>query len=623
MKLIFVVFYLIFFSAQSANTQAITSQELSKLSAEINALQTAANGSTLFDPVKNNMSVISFPKESFKVFFSSGFAYQAVYKNSGTDQLFVTENVDLSVANKVTVLPGNSKSSVQCIQVSFPETVVTHILKNGKEVSTIYENAIDFYCTNGNTENKNKLKTLLETLIGKLAKERTKYHALTHGKLYLPDGIYEGGYTAGNRRTNKGTMEYTNEPLYKGVWIYTGYWKNDRRHGEGIIKSKPYKTGDVVPANGGIMEEIYSGTWENDLLQGTGKYEKVGDWKYEGNFVDGKMEGKGTSIDRNGTKYAGDWKNGVKEGNGTYGGYTGEWKNGYKEGKGIYVASNYTEDGEWKNGWLHGYAIYKNDNGERYEGYWVENSKEGKGTFTYKNGEKYVGDWKKGDKDGFGVYTWPNGERYEGNWVKNLKSGKGTLTYQNGEKFIGEWRGDKRNGNGILYDKNNNIIQKGQWRADSYYNPIKPVPLYANDIMAKHTIINADTNYLICYSIIKDSVNFYFYTPGPLQPTIYFDVNNNNKVDTLVDRFTRNFRNQLQSFYILGGVAPTKRKWYYENDLVVITYPISEISQSNVIAFQVAYKQYDTDDNKSLFIPARKEEKDFKKKRLFYITIPQ
>lgn len=41
------------------------------------------------------------------------------------------------------------------------------------------------------------------------------------------------------------------------------------------------------------------------------------------------------------------------------------------------------------------------------------------------------------------------------------------------------------------------------------------------------------------------------------------------------------------------------------------------------IGNQVAYKEYDTDNNKPVFIPSRKEEEDFKKKRLFYITIPQ
>ena len=62
MKLIFAVFYLIAFSAQSASAQVITSQELSKISGEINALQIAADGKELIDPVNNKTSVISFPK---------------------------------------------------------------------------------------------------------------------------------------------------------------------------------------------------------------------------------------------------------------------------------------------------------------------------------------------------------------------------------------------------------------------------------------------------------------------------------------------------------------------------------------------------------------------------------
>lgn len=153
---------------------------------------------------------------------------------------------------------------------------------------------------------------------------------------------------------------------------------------------------------------------------------------------------------------------------------------------------------------------------------------------------------------------------------------------------------------------------------------IKSERLYAKDIAANCTIINADTSRLIGYSFKKDLITFYLYTPGSiLDPTIYFDVNNNNKVDALVDRFYRNFRDKLQNFYIEGGVAPAKRVWDYGNNVLAITYPISEISQSNVIAFQVAYKNWEEEVQKEILVPSRKDEVDFKKKNLFYITTPQ
>ena len=47
------------------------------------------------------------------------------------------------------------------------------------------------------------------------------------------------------------------------------------------------------------------------------------------------------------------------------------------------------------------------------------------------------------------------------------KNGHGTLTFANGNKYEGEWRDGKRNGQGTLYTKNFfgiKITKQGQWR---------------------------------------------------------------------------------------------------------------------------------------------------------------
>ena len=38
----------------------------------------------------------------------------------------------------------------------------------------------------------------------------------------------------------------------------------------------------------------------------------------------------------------------------------------------------------------------------------------GHGTFTYANGDKYVGEWKDGNKNGQGTYTFADGRVKEG-----------------------------------------------------------------------------------------------------------------------------------------------------------------------------------------------------------------
>ena len=64
---------------------------------------------------------------------------------------------------------------------------------------------------------------------------------------------------------------------------------------------------------------------------------------------------------------------------------------------------------------------------------------DGQGTFTYHNGEKYVGDWKNGKYHGHGTFTYPEGNMYVGEFKDGLKNGQGTFTYPDGDKYEGEW----------------------------------------------------------------------------------------------------------------------------------------------------------------------------------------
>lgn len=648
MRIFFAILLFIFSFVQSINAQNITSAELSKLSADINALQIAADGKSLIEPDKNISSVISFPKQSFSVLFSSGFAYRAVYKDDGTDQLFVTENIDFSAANKVTVLPVNNKSGVQCIRVSFPEPLVTRILENGKEINTISGNTLDFYYATSDLENKNKLKTSLETLISMLAKERTKYHTIMQGKLTLADGFYDGYYIAGNRRTNEGTMEYINEPLYKGVWIYKGQWKDDRRHGEGTLTKVPYKQGQKIPEKNIIPVEIYSGKWENDVLQGPGKYEKLGDYKYEGPFVNGKMEGMGISIDNYGSKYVGDWKNGVKEGKGTLTSgswvYNGEWKNGELNGEGTHTrgsggyqysggfrngkehgigtleegAEKYV--GEWSNGFKKGRGEFKWANGNIYNGEWNVYM-QGKGIMYYANGDIYDGEWYDRKKSGEGTYNWKNGDTYTGKWSKDTMNGEGTMIYKTGERYVGEWKFGKPDGVGTFYDKDNNKIKE--------IGLDKPV-LNTTYLRKKTEVLNKDKTYFVNY-ILTDST-LILYIPKNFSHKIYFDLNNDKNITSNVD---------LKYEYVSTGPyyrSIIKSTGYYENDynllparrdssnIFELTFRLKDILNlrrtvgiinPKEIALQICF----TDGDRKVYLPKREKELDFTEGKMYYIKV--
>ena len=117
--------------------------------------------------------------------------------------------------------------------------------------------------------------------------------------------------------------------------------------------------------------------------------------------------------------------------------------------------------GDFKNGESHGQGTYTFANGDKYVGDYKNGSYNGKGTFTYVVGHKYVGDFKNGKITGQGTYTYPNGNKYVGGFKNSLSEGFGSFTFANGKKYIGEWKKNKLNGYAIKYYADGRIYQKG------------------------------------------------------------------------------------------------------------------------------------------------------------------
>ena len=52
----------------------------------------------------------------------------------------------------------------------------------------------------------------------------------------------------------------------------------------------------------------------------------------------------------------------------------------------------------------------------------------------------------KGDcNNGYGTYTFANGDKYVGEWKDGKWHGLGTITAEDGEKYAGAWKEDKNN----------------------------------------------------------------------------------------------------------------------------------------------------------------------------------
>jgi len=162
-----------------------------------------------------------------------------------------------------------------------------------------------------------------------------------------------------------------------------------------------------------------------------------------------------------------------------FGTYT--WANGNK-----YV-------GEWQNNKRNGQGINTWADGEKYIGEWQNDKRNGQGNNTWANGEKHVGLYKNDLRHGQGTYTHANGDTYEGGYKNDLMDGQGTYTYANGRKEVGEFKNDKLNGYAIKYFADGSIDQEGIFKDDEFIYAEESSPNILNKDNQDNEVINASS----------------------------------------------------------------------------------------------------------------------------------
>ena len=134
-----------------------------------------------------------------------------------------------------------------------------------------------------------------------------------------------------------------------------------------------------------------------------------------------------------------------------------------------------------------GRGTYTYANGEKYVGEYKDNVRHGQGTNTWgegpNKGGKYVGEWKDDKRNGQGTNTWgegPNkGEKFIGEWKDDKMHGQGTYSWTDGTRDVGEFKNGKLNGYAITYNADGTILKEGIFK-DASFNTSEEITHGAN-----------------------------------------------------------------------------------------------------------------------------------------------
>ena len=273
--------------------------------------------------------------------------------------------------------------------------------------------------------------------------------------------------SSGYKDNCKGRMSYS------GGDTYSGFFKNNKRHGQGTYY---HKNGDK-----------YSGNWKNSKKHGQGTYTWKSGNKYVGQWQNSNMHGQGVKTFKNGKIQRGIWKNDKFIGSKTeksLSKYQSKAKDTIKLNKTNECPSSGYKDN------CKGRMSY--GDGDTYIGFFKNNKRHGQGTYVYKNGTKltgtfykglpsygtetyggkwkgdrYTGNFKNWYRSGQGTFTWKNGNKYVGQWEEGKRHGQGTFTWKSGNKYVGQWEEGKQHGQGIK-TYNNGKIEKGIWKSGKF-----------------------------------------------------------------------------------------------------------------------------------------------------------
>ncbi len=196
----------------------------------------------------------------------------------------------------------------------------------------------------------------------------------------------------------------------------------------------------------------------NKPTQDNGNYVRIplGNGYYYGEVKNGKRHGIGALYFDNGERFEGNWINDEICGSGIYFWPNGSYFSGY-----------------WDSSRRNGYGIEVKPNGTYSIHYFVDEKSvirvvANRSRLNYANGY-YIGQVLNGKAHGMGTYYWNDGSKFEGNWVNGVIHGNGLLTYSNNQGvYVGYWDNGIRKECYGLQCLNNGQKLIGYWKNEIY-----------------------------------------------------------------------------------------------------------------------------------------------------------
>lgn len=275
------------------------------------------------------------------------------------------------------------------------------------------------------------------------------------GTYLTPGGaIYVGQFLNGEIH-GQGICTYADGSRYEGQWQHrypdgygTKIWADGQKfsgqwqRGQPITQNGLYQRAgqDFLSLNGTLV--LQSGCLQGNCQDGQGIYAYADGSRYEGQFLAGQPHGQGVFFYPNGDYYRGQFAYGLPHGQGRRVGTDGKILQGdWLEGGFLPTRTADQTKGCLSGNCQNGFGTYRFQQGDRYEGSFLNGKPNGHGLVQYQNGDRYEGEMEAGAFSGYGTYYESSGKIFEGVWAAGKYLGNTRTSNPNPQPQIIAQRG--------------------------------------------------------------------------------------------------------------------------------------------------------------------------------------